>query len=122
MRLLIDVNLSPRWRDWLADAGFEAVHWSTIGPLDAPDSTIMVYAARETYVVFTHDLDFSAILAATGGRKPSVVQVRGTDIRPEVIGPVLVKALHQAKGDLAAGALLTVDFKRSRLRILPLTS
>lgn len=31
MKLLIDMNLSPRWVDLLLDAGFEAVHWSAAG-------------------------------------------------------------------------------------------
>jgi predicted nuclease of predicted toxin-antitoxin system len=33
--------------------------------MDAADSEIMAYAAKHDYVVLTHDLDFSAILAAT---------------------------------------------------------
>ncbi len=31
MKLLIDMNLSPRWAKFVADAGFEAAHWSAIG-------------------------------------------------------------------------------------------
>lgn len=116
MKLLIDMNLTPRWSDWLAQHDIEAVHWSEVGPQDAPDTEIMNYAV----IVFTHDLDFSAILSATGGHKPSVVQLRGPEIRPEVIGPTLLKALQSAAMDLDTGALLTVDAKRSRLRILPL--
>jgi predicted nuclease of predicted toxin-antitoxin system len=41
MRLLIDMNLSPRWVDVLADAGIEAIHWSALGAYNAPDSEIM---------------------------------------------------------------------------------
>jgi predicted nuclease of predicted toxin-antitoxin system len=33
----------------------------------------MAYARTNGYVVITHDLDFSSILAATGGEKPSVI-------------------------------------------------
>jgi predicted nuclease of predicted toxin-antitoxin system len=35
MKLLIDVNLSPRWVKLLADADIEAVHWSRIGAANA---------------------------------------------------------------------------------------
>jgi predicted nuclease of predicted toxin-antitoxin system len=52
----------------------------------------MAYAAREGFIVFTHDLDFSAILAASHGLKPSVVQVRGAEVRPEVVGETVVRA------------------------------
>lgn len=50
-----------------------AVHWSTAGRVDAPDSDIMAFAAAGEFVVLTHDLDFGAILAVTHGEKPSVI-------------------------------------------------
>lgn len=31
MKLIVDMNLSPRWVEFLAGAGIEAVHWSMIG-------------------------------------------------------------------------------------------
>ncbi len=62
-----------------------------------------------TYVVLTHDLDFSAMLAATQGTKPSVVQIRSDNLSPAVIGNPLIAALQQMAPELAAGALLTVD-------------
>ncbi|QTQ33601.1 DUF5615 family PIN-like protein [Aromatoleum bremense] len=74
MKLLVDMNLSPRWIGVLGDAGFEAVHWTSLGAKNAPDSEIMAYAKAADYVVLTHDLDFGAILAATHGEKPSVVR------------------------------------------------
>lgn len=70
MKLLVDMNLSPRWVGVLSDAGIEAAHWSALGANNAPDSEIMAYARLNNYVVLTHDLDFSAILAATHGEKP----------------------------------------------------
>ena len=120
MRLLVDMNLSPRWVSVLADAGVEATHWSTLGPLNAPDSEIMAFAKSNNYVVLTHDLDFGAILAATQGEKPSVVQLRAEDVSPDVIGNQVVAALHQMAVELEDGALITVDPNRTRLRVLPL--
>ena len=32
MKLLLDMNLSPRWVGVLPAAGFEAIHWSDVGP------------------------------------------------------------------------------------------
>ena len=37
MKLLIDMNLSPRWANLIADAGIEAMHWSTLGAANAPE-------------------------------------------------------------------------------------
>ena len=120
MKLRIDMNLSPRWVGLLADAGIEAAHWSAIGARNASDSLIMAYARANDYVVLTHDLDFSAILAATHGEKPSVVQIRAENVGPNVIGRQVIVALRQMATELESGALLTVDPNRTRLRILPL--
>lgn len=120
MKLLVDMNLSPRWVKLLAAAGIEAEHWSEIGTANASDSEIMAFAKANGYVVLTHDLDFSAILAATQGDKPSVVQIRSEDLSPDVIGRPVIDALRQMTLELEEGALLTVDPKRTRLRVLPL--
>ncbi|HEX4320492.1 MAG TPA: DUF5615 family PIN-like protein [Acidobacteriaceae bacterium] len=104
----------------LTSAGLEAVHWSAVGRYDAPDPEIMAYSRIHDYVVLTHDLDFSAILAATQGEKPSVVQIRGDNVSVEAIGSSVIAALHQMAPELENGALLTVDINRTRLRVLPL--
>lgn len=114
------MNLSPDWVDRLNAAGLPAVHWSRVGRMDAADIEIMAYAAKHDYVVLTHDLDFSAILAATQGTKPSVVQIRSDNLSPAAIGEPLIAALQQMTSELAAGALLTVDPGRTRLHVLPL--
>ena len=120
MRLLVDMNLSPRWIGFLAGAGIAAVHWSTVGARDAPDAELMAYARTNGYVVLTHDLDFSAILAATHGEKPSVAQIRAEDVSPDKIGMQVVAALRQMADALAEGALLTIGPQRTRMRVLPL--
>ncbi len=120
MKLLVDRYLSPRWIGLLNDSGVQTVHWSLVGRTDAPDSEIMAYARANDYVVLTHDLDFGAILAATHGEMPSVVQIRAEDVSPDVIGGKVVAALRQMESELQAGALLTVDPNRTRMRLLPL--
>jgi len=80
----------------------------------------MAYAAEHGFVVLTHDLDFSTILAATHGTKPSVVQIRSENLSPTSIGDTLIAALQQMTPELAAGALLTSDPSQTRLRLLPL--
>lgn len=56
MKLLVDMNLSPRWVGVLADGGIGAAHWSTLGAKNAPDVEIMIYAEVNGYVVLTHSL------------------------------------------------------------------
>jgi predicted nuclease of predicted toxin-antitoxin system len=62
MKILIDMNLSPAWVSVLEEAGHTASHWSTIGSLNAPDREVLLWAKANGYVLFTHDLDFGAIL------------------------------------------------------------
>lgn len=80
----------------------------------------MQYALREQRVVLTHDLDFSAILAATQAAGPSVVQVRTQDVRPKSLAPRLIPWLRQYTSELEAGAIVVIDEARSRVRLLPI--
>lgn len=68
VKLLIDMNLPPVWVEVLRKHGWEAVHWSQIGDPRSSDRDIMEWARKNGYVVFTHDLDFGSILAATAER------------------------------------------------------
>jgi len=120
LRLLIDINLSVEWVDELAKQGWSAVHWSTIGDPRAEDSVLMDWARANGHVVFTHDLDFGTALALTHAVGPSVFQVRAQNVLPETLGPLVIAALRQYEAALAAGALVVVDQKKSRVRVLPL--
>jgi predicted nuclease of predicted toxin-antitoxin system len=95
---------------------------SKLGAHNASDSAIMAFAAANNYMVLTHDLDFSAILAATRGEKPSVVQIRAEDVSPDVISKQVIVALRQMATELEDGPLLTIEPNRTRLRVLPLQS
>src|ERR1700675_4165013 len=115
IKLLIDMNLSPDWVATLARHGWAAVHWSAIGDPRATDRTLMDWAIANGYVVFTHDLDFGTMLALTHATGPSVLQVRGQNVLPEHMGPVVVAALRQHEAALEAGALVVVEEKKSRV-------
>jgi predicted nuclease of predicted toxin-antitoxin system len=120
MKLLIDMNLPPRWVAIFSSAGYESIHWSSIGAPTASDREIMAWARVNSYVVFTHDLDFSALLAATQEEGPSVIQVRTQNILPEAIGNLVINALNQFQDEIEKGAIITLDPIRARVRILPL--
>ena len=119
MKLIIDMNLSPNWVQVLKEGGIEAIHWSDLGAQDSPDATILAYALEHQCIVLTHDLDFSAILASTNIQKPSVVQIRSTNVSAAAIGKQVIAALIQMTEELADGALVTVDPQKTRLRLLP---
>ena len=114
------MNLSPDWVPLLAGGGHDALHWRDLGAANAPDTEIMAWARDHGYIVFTHDLDFGALLHATGAVAPSVIQFREEDVRPGVLGAQALLALEQAGEELKRGALITVDLRRMRITSLPL--
>jgi predicted nuclease of predicted toxin-antitoxin system len=120
VQLVVDMNLSPEWVAELAQHGWSALHWSTVGDPRAEDTAIMAWALANGHLVFTHDLDFGTTLALTHATGPSVLQVRGQNVLPEHMVPVVVAALRQHEAALEAGALVVVDEKKSRVRVLPL--
>ena len=71
-------------------------------------------------VVFTHDLDFGAILAATKTKSPSVLQIRTEEVSPYLLGHLVVSVLGQFEETLREGALISVDQEKSRVRVLPI--
>jgi predicted nuclease of predicted toxin-antitoxin system len=105
----------------LKSAGHEPTHWSQIGPINAPDREILEWARTNKYFLFTHDLDFGAILAATDAHSPSVFQIRTQNISPKTLAGVVLSALKQFEERLREGALVTVDERQSRVHLLPLT-
>ncbi len=120
MKILVDVCLSPLWAGFLAQRGFPAIHWTSVGRLSAPDTEILSYAEANGFVILTHDLDFGALLAATKTRGPSVIQVRAKDVLPAAMGETVVRGIRAARDQLQSGALVTIDPLRSRVRILPI--
>ena len=120
MKIILDMNLSPQWSYFLQENGHETKHWSEVGDITAYDTEIMEWARKNNHIVFTHDLDFGALLFATNASAPSVIQLRAQDIRPEVIGKNILLAIRLTEKELQKGALITIDPKKNRIRLLPL--
>jgi predicted nuclease of predicted toxin-antitoxin system len=115
------MNMAYRWATMLTSRGIEAVHWAEIGPGDVPDNEIMNYAKSNGYAVLTNDLDFGTALALTAASAPSVVQIRGTDIRPENLLEQVVNILVKFAADMEKGTLVTIDTNKVHIHILPFT-
>ena len=113
MKILIDMNLSPTWVLFLTQAGFECVHWSTVGNPRAPDAELMSWARVHDHVVFTRDMDFGALLAATRASGPSVLQARVKNTLPISLGPRSARLL-QLKPDTLCGCSLLARAKCGR--------
>jgi predicted nuclease of predicted toxin-antitoxin system len=70
MKIIIDMNLTPRWVQLLSGEGRDVRHWSFVGDPKAPDPIIMQWAREYGFIVLTNDLDFPQILAYTQAGPP----------------------------------------------------
>ncbi len=120
LRILIDMNLSPKWLLAFSKFGIEAIHWLDVGHSTAPDEEIANWARKNQYIIFTHDLDFGTMLALTQEQGPSIIQVRGQNILPEGIQETLASVIRKYESELLKGALLVIDETHSRVRLLPI--
>lgn len=85
-KLLLDMNLSPDWIPLLESVGTRRYIGRDLGAADAPGHEIMAWARNNGCLVLTQDLDFGALLHATGAVAPSVMQFRDHDVRPDSMG------------------------------------
>jgi predicted nuclease of predicted toxin-antitoxin system len=122
LKIIVDMNLSKDWVPYLTARGHEVTHWKDIGAQAAEDSEIMEWCAKEGAVILTGDLDFSALHAARGTDKPSVVQLRTKDKLPQAQGPFANRALAVAVRYISRGAIVTIKGKRMRITRLPIVN
>lgn len=81
----------------------------------------MQWAQKNDYIVFTHDLDFGAILFATQALAPSVIQIRHPDVRPSYMDTSVIRALQSLeKNSRESGFIMTIEPQKNRVTLLPL--
>ena len=121
MRLLADVHISPRTVAFLRGLGHDVVR---VGPdylrSTVSDVDIVAAAIADERIIITQDVDFSAIVALSSSTRPSVVLLRIGSARIELVNELLERALPMVEGDLAAGALVTIEEHQVRIRRLPI--
>ena len=118
MKLLVDAALSPRVAEGLRDAGYDAVHVRDYHLASAPDIEIFALAEREDRVVVSADTHFAMLLALRQARKPSVILLRRVPRRPVAQVAILASQLETLQDALEAGAVVTFDGPRVRIRRL----
>jgi len=120
MKILLDMNIPFKYADLLTKRDIKCIRWSDIGAPNATDVEIMEYARNNDFIILTFDLDFSAILSVTHELKPSVAQIRASVLHAEKAADLISTALFRNADDLQKGAILSIDLKKARSRLLPL--
>ena len=114
MRLLAGLHIAPR------TVGHDVCRVTDLLPANASDESIVERAAQERRTILTQDLDFSSIIALSGRPGPSLLSLRLTSSRIELVNSVLQHILPILESDLEHGSIVTVEDQRIRLRRLPL--
>ena len=113
------MGVAPKVVAWLKEQGHDAWHLAERGLERLPDSEIFGRAAEEHRIVLTFDLDFGEILAWSSGTT-SVILFRLRERRTARVIERLGSILADSSMQLANGAIVVVEDRRHRVRLLPL--
>lgn len=120
LRFIADVNISPLTVKVLKLEGYDIVRTTDLLPATAADIDILEYARVENRIVITQDLDFSMLIALGKYNQPSLVTLRLSSAKPDVVTQRLLEVLPQLEKELLEGSALTIDDTSARLRKLPI--
>ena len=120
MRILADQHISPRTVEVLRGLGHDAIRVTDRLPRHAADVDILSVAATEDRVVLTQDLDFTGLVATGKQQKPSLIILRLGSPSVEHVNGILRSVLPLVEEAVRAGAIVSVDADRVRVRRLPI--
>jgi predicted nuclease of predicted toxin-antitoxin system len=119
IRLLADVHMSPKTVADLQKQGYEIMRSSEFLPANAPDINILEFARTENWVVLTQDLDFSMLVALSRYSQPSLITLRLSSAKPDIVTQKLLDVLPQIEEALQEGSAITIQDESIRIRKLP---
>jgi predicted nuclease of predicted toxin-antitoxin system len=120
LRLLADVHISPLTVAALRLQGYDIVRTTDLLPATAADAEILELARVEGKVILTQDLDFSMLVALNNYGLPSLITLRLSSARPDVVAQKLLDVLHTVETELTEGAAITISDDSVRVRKLPI--
>ena len=113
MKVLLDTCVAGQTAEVVRAAGHD-VAWAGDWSPDPGDEEILRRAAAESRVLATIDKDFGELVIVQG--KVHVGLIRLVGFRAREQGPALVNLLRTYEAELVAGAILTAEPWRVRVR------
>jgi predicted nuclease of predicted toxin-antitoxin system len=120
LEFLANMNISPLTVEGLRKIGWNIVRVSEILDKKTKDIEILTYAQDHNQVIVTQDLDFSTLLAVRGFKKPSVINLRFGDARPDFVRDRIIEIVSEMEKELEEGIVISVDETSARYRNLPI--
>lgn len=113
MKLLLDTCVWGGAKPHLEAAGHDVI-WTGDWPTDPGDSEILARAQAESRILVTLDKDFGEMAVHRGLPHCGILRIVG--FRSGLQGPVVEAALDAHGADLVAGAIVTAEPGRLRIR------
>jgi predicted nuclease of predicted toxin-antitoxin system len=120
MRLIADVHISPLTVAALKAQGYDIVRSTDLLPATAADAEILELARVQGRVVLTQDLDFSMLVALSNYGLPSLITLRLSSVKPDLVTQKLLDVLPTVETELTEGAAVTINDDSLRIRKLPI--
>jgi len=119
VRVLLDQGVPRRAATLLREGGIDALHVADLGMAAASDADILAWCRQHGAVAVTLDADFHAAIALSGESAPSAIRLRIQGLKGPETARLLLDILPAREAQLTAGALITVQHGRLRVRSLP---
>jgi len=100
LEFLANMNISPLTVEQLRTRGWNISRVSQVMKKNSKDLDILIYAQRQNKVVITLDLDFSTLLALRGYTKPSVINLRLENPRPNLVSARIIDVVSMMQKEL----------------------
>jgi predicted nuclease of predicted toxin-antitoxin system len=122
LSFLANMNISPLTVEELRKLGWNIVRIPEVMDRKSKDVDILAYARNHNKVVITQDLDFSMILAIGGYTKPSLINLRLENAKPDFVTLRIIDVISVMERELKQGVVVTIDETSARYRDLPIQS
>ncbi|AFY61190.1 DUF5615 family PIN-like protein [Synechococcus sp. PCC 6312] len=118
--LLADVHISPLTVAALNREGYNTVRTTDFLPASAADVEILELARVKGRVILTQDLDFSMLVALSNAQQPSLITLRLSSAKPNLVTQKLLEMLPSIEKELTDGVAVTITDDSVRIRQLPI--
>jgi predicted nuclease of predicted toxin-antitoxin system len=114
MKILLDTNISFLVRDELMLAGYDVI-WTGDWEVDPGDEEILRTAYGDDRVLITQDKDFGELAIVKSQPHRGIIRLANLSTTQHF--PICIDVLTRYREDLLAGAIITVDSRRVRIRL-----
>ncbi len=113
MKVLLDTCVWGGARQDLEAAGHDVI-WSGDWPSDPGDEEILAQAHSEGRILVTLDKDFGELAVVYGQPHSGILRLVNLAARQQ--GPICLRIIESHGDELQAGAIITADAQRLRIR------